>query len=150
MGIPSYFSYIVKNHGSIIRKISALKNPVNNLYLDSNSIIYDVYRNIPVEGLSKVDYELKIYEAISNKISEYIEKVKPQDNIFIAFDSREEWREGEGHHNQLFGNGDCFTCKATVNRHDIANYTYGSPESKHKQTVLNRIKLGKLIEKTEY
>tara|TARA_B100001059_G_scaffold76775_1_gene74369 strand:- start:358 stop:1941 length:1584 start_codon:yes stop_codon:yes gene_type:complete len=86
MGIPSYFSYIVKNHGSIIRKISALKNPVNNLYLDSNSIIYDVYRNIPVEGLTKLDYEIKIYEAISNKISEYIEKVKPQDNIFIAFD----------------------------------------------------------------
>ena len=86
MGIPSYFSYIVKNHGSIIRKISALKNPVNNLYLDSNSIIYDVYRNIPTEGLTKLEYELKIYEAISNKISEYIEKVKPKDNILIAFD----------------------------------------------------------------
>ena len=68
MGIPSYFSYIVKNHGSIIRRINALKDPVNNLYLDSNSIIYDVYRNIPVEGLSKLDYEIKIYEAISIQI----------------------------------------------------------------------------------
>ena len=31
MGIPSYFSYIVKNHGSIIRRINALKDPVNQI-----------------------------------------------------------------------------------------------------------------------
>ena len=46
-------------------------------------------------------------------------------------------------------NGDCFTCKATVNRHDIANFKYGGPESKHKQTVLNRIKLKEFIGRTD-
>ena len=46
MGIPSYFSYIVKNHSEIIKKYSIFlqNNTVNNLYLDSNSIIYDSYR----------------------------------------------------------------------------------------------------------
>jgi len=43
-------------------------------------------------------------------------------------------------------NGDCFTCKATVNRHDKAKFKYGGPDSEHKQTVLNRIKLGKFVE----
>jgi 5'-3' exonuclease len=40
MGIPSYFSYIVKNHANIIKKISDYTIQVNNLYLDCNSIIY--------------------------------------------------------------------------------------------------------------
>ena len=41
-------------------------------------------------------------------------------------------------------NGDCFTCKATVNRHSINNYKYGSQES-FKETVLNRIKYKKYL-----
>ena len=86
MGIPSYFSYIVKNHGSIIRRINALKDPVNNLYLDSNSIIYDIYRNVPIEGKVKKVYEADIVQGVINKIIEYINNVKPKDNIIIAFD----------------------------------------------------------------
>ena len=46
MGIPSYFSYIVKNHSEIIKKLNDpnenKKININNLYLDCNSIIYDV------------------------------------------------------------------------------------------------------------
>ena len=86
MGIPSYFSYIVKNHGSIIRRINALKDPVNNLYLDSNSIIYDIYRNVPIEGKTKKVYEADIIQGVIGKIIEYINNVKPKDNIIIAFD----------------------------------------------------------------
>ena len=43
MGIPSYFSFIIKNHAKIIRKLNKLH--IHNLYLDSNSIIYDTLRN---------------------------------------------------------------------------------------------------------
>ena len=43
MGIPSYFSYIVKNHANIIKRLEYLHS-VNNFYLDSNSIIYDSLR----------------------------------------------------------------------------------------------------------
>ena len=45
MGIPSYFSYIVKNHANIIKKINKLEQ-IDNFYLDSNSIIYDTLRLI--------------------------------------------------------------------------------------------------------
>ena len=42
--------------------------------------------------------------------------------------------------------GDCFTCKATVNRHGINNYKYGGKEP-FKETVLNRIKFKKYLGK---
>ena len=44
----------------------------------------------------------------------------------------------EGAYHELV-TGDCFTCKATVNRHSINNYKYGDKEP-FKETVLNRIK----------
>jgi len=72
MGIPSYFSYIVRNHSSIIRKIKSLKDPVNNLYLDSNSIIYDIFRNIPMNGMDVEKFELLIKSGVCAKIEEYI------------------------------------------------------------------------------
>ena len=98
---------------------------------------------------SRYDFVLKLVEQRSTTRGYWVYRMTDRHgNLFIAFDGREEWREEDGN-NQLFVNGDCFSCKATVNRHDIANYKYGSPESKHKQTVLNRIKLGKIIEKTE-
>jgi len=98
----------------------------------------------------RYDFVLKLVEQRSTTRGYWVYRMTDRyGNLFIAFDGREEWREGEGGNNQLIGNMDCFTCRATVNRHDIPNYKYGGPDSKHKQTVLNRIKLGKLIEKTE-
>ena len=49
MGIPSYFSYIIKNYDNILKKINE-KNKIDNLYLDSNSIIYDCLRKINFNG----------------------------------------------------------------------------------------------------
>ena len=49
MGIPSYFSFIVKNHGNIVRKIHRLNKNVDNFYLDSNSIVYDCLRALEKE-----------------------------------------------------------------------------------------------------
>lgn len=86
MGIPSYFSYIVKNHSSIIKKYTPNMIPVNNLYLDSNSIIYDVVQNI---DFTKVSSESEINIIIQNvfeKIEEYINIISPSTTIFIAFD----------------------------------------------------------------
>ena len=86
MGIPSYFSYIVKNHASIIRKIKSFKEPVNNLYLDSNSIIYDIFRNITFDGKTKEQYEREIMIGVCSKIEEYINTVKPNNTVIVAFD----------------------------------------------------------------
>ena len=38
MGIPSYFSYLLRKHPYIITSLQS----ADNLYLDSNSIIYDM------------------------------------------------------------------------------------------------------------
>jgi 5'-3' exoribonuclease 1 len=85
MGIPSYFSYIVKNHASIIKKLTANTIRVNNLYLDCNSIIYDVVHNIDFAKLVETDVET-ILRAVCSKIDEYIRQLKPDKTIFIAFD----------------------------------------------------------------
>jgi len=41
--------------------------------------------------------------------------------------------------------GDCFTCKATVNRHSINNYE----DESFKETVLNRVKFKKYLGKPD-
>lgn len=85
MGIPSYFSYIVRNHSNIIKKLSASTIQVNNVYLDCNSIIYDVVHGINFAELdvSEVD---AILSRVCLKIDEYIDVLKPSHTIFIAFD----------------------------------------------------------------
>ena len=85
MGIPSYFSFIVKNHASIIKKLEDSTIEVNNLYLDCNSIIYDAVRNIDFTKLLETDINSIIRE-VCVKIDNYINTLKPNKNIFIAFD----------------------------------------------------------------
>lgn len=86
MGIPSYFSYIVKNHSNIIRKLECLQK-VDNFYLDSNSIIYDCLRKemSKYKGKDKT-FETGLIKAIIVKLEEYINIIKPSNNIIIAFD----------------------------------------------------------------
>jgi 5'-3' exonuclease len=85
MGIPSYFSYIVKNHARLIRKLQHNTIKVNNLYLDCNSIIYDAIYNIDFTKLVESDIDTIIRSVIS-KIDEYILQLKPDNILFIAFD----------------------------------------------------------------
>lgn len=83
MGIPSYFSYIVKNHREIIQKINDLKIPIHNLYIDSNSIVYDSLRAL--NGV-EIDFEKKLIESVCDKLHQYIQHIKPINCVFIAFD----------------------------------------------------------------
>jgi len=85
MGIPSYFSYIVKNHSSIIRKFNKNQLRVNNLYLDANSIIYDCVHKIDFTSIVESDI-VTIQNAVFHKIDEYISLLNPDSNIYIAFD----------------------------------------------------------------
>jgi len=85
MGIPSYFSYIVKNHVNIIKKFSSNTIRVNNLYLDCNSIIYDVVHSTDFTKLIESDMDT-IIRAVCAKIDEYIHLLKPDNTVYIAFD----------------------------------------------------------------
>ena len=82
MGIPSYFSHIVKQHRSIIRNFinEKKKDKIENLYLDSNSIIYDAFNNN-----NNLD-EPQLINAVCDKLIYYIKLIEPSKQVFIAFD----------------------------------------------------------------
>ena len=88
MGIPAYFSYIVKNHEQLLRPLK--KNPMNidNFYLDCNSIIFDVIRKINFNEITTNEEEQHtiIIHKIFASIDEYITLIKPTHNVLIAFD----------------------------------------------------------------
>jgi len=92
MGIPSYFSYIIKNYPNIIRNLQHFINNdsvvLNNLFMDCNSIIYDAVRIIEKESpnLSASDFENAIIDNVIFNIQKYIHSVKPTNSVFIAFD----------------------------------------------------------------
>lgn len=85
MGIPAFFSHIVKNHATIIKKLSANTIHINNLYLDCNSIVYDAVYNIDFTSLEESDVDT-IIKAVCNKIDEYIKLINPDNSVYIAFD----------------------------------------------------------------
>ena len=84
MGIPAFFSYIIKNHPEIIKQIGG-NNLFHNFYLDSNSIIYDCLRNIEFDANKKL-FEDKLITSVCIKINEYIKLINPINYVFIAFD----------------------------------------------------------------
>jgi len=73
MGIPSYFSYILKYHHKIIKRLS--QHRCDQLYIDANSIIYDIVNE-------NTD---NIYEDVYNRILFIINKLKPE-FTYVAFD----------------------------------------------------------------
>uniref|UniRef100_A0A6C0HXI8 Xrn1 N-terminal domain-containing protein n=1 Tax=viral metagenome TaxID=1070528 RepID=A0A6C0HXI8_9ZZZZ len=75
MGIPSYFSYLLRKHPYIITALQ----PADNLYLDSNSIIYDM-----VSSMDTVN-ESDLLQKVCEKIDFYLSLVQPK-RVFIAFD----------------------------------------------------------------
>lgn len=104
MGIPGYFKQILKyyqilepqdtsyaaagnpNKINLINKIGTWrdKNIVENLLLDSNSIIYDVNNGKLNKGFG--GDETQIINEVIAKIQSYIKLVKPTKVIYIAFD----------------------------------------------------------------
>ena len=89
MGIPSYFSHIVKTHRDILKKLHNFKKNINNLYLDSNSIIYDELRAVTKEfnnKLSNEKFEDELILKVCKKIEYYINEISPKNHVYIAFD----------------------------------------------------------------
>ena len=85
MGIPSYFSYIVKNHPEIIQKYYNSSFIVSNFYLDCNSIIYDSYAKLDPSILTE-NAGIQIINSVISKIEEYIQLIQPKQRTIIAFD----------------------------------------------------------------
>tara|TARA_X000000950_G_C13875206_1_gene644572 strand:- start:564 stop:2189 length:1626 start_codon:yes stop_codon:yes gene_type:complete len=87
MGIPVYFSHIIKQYVDILKKIEN-KTFFDILFLDANSIIYDVYYSIIKDHnnyLTKHLEELIIKNTIE-KIKEIINLFEIKKEIVICFD----------------------------------------------------------------
>lgn len=86
MGIPSYFSYIIKNHPEIINRLDKL-GEIDNFYLDSNSVIYDCLRKLSTQYTGDDElFEEKLIMAVADQLNVYIDIVKPTHITYIAFD----------------------------------------------------------------
>ena len=81
MGIPSYFSHFVRQHRNIIKQIKLLNKPINNLYLDCNAFIYDGVNN----DRTNMNEDILI-KFVCDKLIYYINLLKPNKKVFIAFD----------------------------------------------------------------
>lgn len=88
MGIPSYFSYIIKNYSNIIRSLFTISNEdKDHLFMDCNSIVYDAFRNIEdSDNMNVYQLEELLIDLVSKKIEEYILLINPKKTAFIAFD----------------------------------------------------------------
>ena len=90
MGIPSYFSYIIKNHSNIIRNKRRLNGvKFSSLYMDCNSIIYDCVRKIENDTEPRpkgFDFEDAIIRGVITKIDKYVCDIEPSNVLYIAFD----------------------------------------------------------------
>jgi len=78
MGIPSYFAHFVREHREIIKPVTKLPKPLNNLYLDCNGFIY--------EGAINFSSEELLIKSVCDKLIYYINLLKPNKKVFIAFD----------------------------------------------------------------
>lgn len=88
MGIPSYFSNVIKEYPHIIKKLKERNMQIDHFFLDSNSIIYDCARqDLNMDGIDTMDdlHEL-IIDAFLKKIEEYISVVRPKKTIMISLD----------------------------------------------------------------
>ena len=84
MGIPYYFSYLIKNHSLIVSKLQFLNNNIHNLFLDCNSLIYDSLNFKDFQ--TKLQFEKYIIDRVIIKIEEIVKAINPTENIYIAFD----------------------------------------------------------------
>ena len=94
MGIPAYFSHIVRNYAEISLKLENFKRNQNkhdtNFYLDCNGIIYDCARLLIDERTrdfaTPAEFENELIKHVIRKIEEYVKDVSPSGTVFIAFD----------------------------------------------------------------
>lgn len=87
MGIPSYFSYIIRTYSNIIRKDCGR---VQLLLMDCNSIVYDAYRDIQDEYKKKpfdlATIEQRLIEITIHRICDYIRTISPDKLTYVTFD----------------------------------------------------------------
>lgn len=83
MGIPSYFRHLCQSYPQVIQPWE--NQEVHNLYLDSNSIVYDAMRSIVYRGNDN-DFEERLIQQVCETIDTYLIQIRPLDHVYICFD----------------------------------------------------------------
>jgi len=142
MGIPSYFSHIIKNYPQIIKKFNYyVQNNVifHSLFMDCNSIIYDIVNAMDEEMRNDPNIENIIIDLTLSKILEYILFIKPTNRVYIAFDgvapyakmNQQKTRRYKSQFMDVFLNG------LPTNKWNTANITPGTQFMKNLSIKLN-------------
>ena len=116
MGIPAYFSYILRSHRNVLQ--TTVPVHVDRLYMDCNSILYDVFHRmskvppsgteagakvppteagvkVPPSGteatIAKVPQDIEsryntLIDEVILAIESYVKLIKPQQLVYVAFD----------------------------------------------------------------
>lgn len=83
MGIPAYFSYLLRNY-KISSSGGGKKSTAQHLLMDCNSTVYDAQRLLQTNG-EPINTNSIIKKVISI-LEEHINFIKPSKSVFIAFD----------------------------------------------------------------
>ena len=84
MGIPSYFSLIIRKYKNIVQPLCHIQTlDVKHFFLDCNSIVYDTYHG---KEDNVVFTEEWLIEGVVQKIKSYVHMVRPSCTLYIAFD----------------------------------------------------------------
>jgi len=99
MGIPSYFSFIIKNHPKIITTLQNIRSQplsqsFHHLFFDANSIIYDAFHKLAKEYSETHNPDLleqqTFFQLLSQNVIQILEQhiqfIQPEQTLFIAFD----------------------------------------------------------------
>lgn len=89
MGIPSYFTYLIKTCPDIFTKYNTQPSmETSYFYMDCNSIIYNAYYEIKdtITNTSTKNIESQIIQSIIRQITEYIQIIRPTEFTYVAFD----------------------------------------------------------------
>jgi len=136
MGIPAYFSHIVKQHSNTLKKFNVHSFPIDNLLLDSNSIIYDCVYTLQKTTpelctVSTTKYENVLIKAVCDKIKYYINTIKPSNTVYISFDgvapvAKLEQQRNRRYKSQFTNNINSYILNNHINHWDTTNITPGT------------------------
>ena len=85
MGIPKYYSHVIKKYRNVLSRLTQY-HKVNNIYFDSNSIIYDAVRDICQKDSASKNIENEVIKETISRLKQYITDVNPDGHVMIAFD----------------------------------------------------------------
>jgi len=145
--LQDVWSHLVKKREISIKQINGIRN---SMMYNQNKIerenLKEFHKDDEPTGSfvgevkKRYDMTLKYLNGKSTSRGFYIHTFTDRnDNNLMCFSDNERIYLDQEH---KLVSGDCFTCRATVNRHSVNDF---DPTNKYKQTVLNRIKYNKYL-----